>query len=251
MNFVRLTALTLGTFAIAACGASGEFLFGEPVGETTVGAGGATATSGAGASSNVSSSVAGSGGSTASSTATSSSSTSTSQTSASTVAATAASTVASTAAVTASSSSGAPVQTLSCGNTTCNLTAGEGCCWDNHGLLAGEKGACVSGPVENDTCNTLQVGYGPETRIDCQTSDQCASGKTCCARRNKYFANNQQYTVYDQVTCEDTCGQFGTVILCIPNVTACPVVQSNQGPVQTVCKASQLLPTGYYVCGNP
>ncbi len=140
--------------------------------------------------------------------------------------------------------------TLPCGNTTCSLDAAEGCCWDNYGLLSNDKGSCVTGPVNNDNCNTLQVGYGPETRIDCQSSAQCSAGAVCCGRRVKYYANQKKYDVYDQVTCESTCSA-NNVTLCIPNVTVCPLIVSQNGNVQTICKPSQLLPSGYFVCGNP
>ena len=246
MSFARFVLLGACAFPVIACGAGGEFLFGDPAPDAVTGAGGAVSGAGGAVSSgNVMPSGSGGGSATGSGGAVASNGPSTT---ASTTASSSASGMTTT---TSSSSSGPPPSPLACGGTTCDLNAKEACCWDNYGLLAGEQGTCVTGPIESDGCNTLQAGYGPETRVDCQSSDQCESGKICCGHLENYYTNNKKYTLYDQVTCETTCGGFDTVILCIPNVTACPIVQSQGGNVQTVCKPSKLLPTGYYVCGNP
>ena len=55
------------------------------------------------------------------------------------------------------------------------------------------------------------------------------------------------------ITCESSCSYYnGHRTLCdltAPNT--CPTVNTQQGPLQLVCKQSSLLPTGYGICTNP
>jgi len=93
-------------------------------------------------------------------------------------------------------------------------------------------------------------GYGPETLIECSSSDQCSNGEVCCATRTTYQQGNQAGDLYESLRCEASCSYPGFVT-CKPGVTVCPTLQTQNGPVQLICKASQLLPAGYTVCGFP
>jgi hypothetical protein len=93
-------------------------------------------------------------------------------------------------------------------------------------------------------------GYGPETRIECSSTDQCSAGQVCCARRTVYQQGNQSGFIYESVRCESSC-EFPGFLTCTPGVTACPMIPTQNGPVQSVCKASALLPDGYTICGYP
>lgn len=151
---------------------------------------------------------------------------------------------------TASSSSGGPQKLLPCDAVTCDGSTGEACCWDRYGVYGEPRGACVSGPAATDNCVTMGDGYGPETRIECATPDQCGAGQVCCAQRDLYQQGNQSGYVYSRVSCEAAC-QYPGFLICTPGVTQCPVLNTNQGPVQLVCKSSALLPPNYTVCGFP
>lgn len=109
------------------------------------------------------------------------------------------------------------------------------------------------GTVATDGCTTAQEGgQGFETRIECKTAAHCGSGEICCARRKSGSSQGQQFSYYDQVTCEASCtAQQQQFVLCEPNVTVCPMLPQNGNMVQGVCQQSQLLPKGYTVCGYP
>ena len=236
---------------VTACVADGEMFFGAPYTDAASVTGGGTL--------DTSSSSNGMGGMTSSSDVTTSTVSSTGGTTvvSSTSVASSTGTGPTTVVVAASSSTGMPMQnTITCGsNLTCNVDKGEACCWDNLNLLDGPQNKCVTGPLDNDGCNTLQVGFGPETRINCQDESDCGAEQVCCARRKQFFANGKQYSVYDQVACENNCSldkNNQKFVICVPNVTQCPLLPTDKNQwVQSVCKESQLLPSGYYVCGYP
>ena len=147
----------------------------------------------------------------------------------------------------ASSSTGGPVETLPCGDTTCPLGDQSACCWSKFGMPMA-SGVCVQGPVDSDGCKTYVARDGLQTRIECQTSAECTQG-TCCGHR-MYF--NGQNFFYDLVSCVDTC-PASDVKICDPANPSdlCPKVNIQGNPVQTVCKQSGSLPPGYFVCALP
>ncbi|MEP7121876.1 MAG: hypothetical protein ABJE95_13230 [Byssovorax sp.] len=148
----------------------------------------------------------------------------------------------------ASSSTGGVVQTLGCGNVTCPLGGENACCWSKFGMPMA-SGTCVDAPAASDGCKTFVAQDGLQSRIECQTSAQCAQGSTCCGHRTPF---NGQNFFYDLVTCVDAC-PMSDVTFCDPNNPAdvCPMVNTQNGPVQGVCKSSISLPPGYFVCGSP
>jgi hypothetical protein len=169
-------------------------------------------------------------------------------TSTSTSATSSASTAASTSSASGSSTgTGVVNETLACGDTTCPLGALNACCWSKFGMpTAG--GACVNAPAASDGCKTFVANDGLQSRLECQTSAQCDQG-TCCGHRTFF---NQGNFFYDLVSCVDTC-TTADVTLCDPTNPAdvCPMVQTQNGLVQGVCKTSTSLPPGYFVCGAP
>lgn len=79
----------------------------------------------------------------------------------------------------------------------------------------------------------------PTTAITCDSPEDCAPGDVCCAHR---YANNAAYP-YMSVACQSACNA-PEAIVCDPtgpNICASPMI----------CKASQILPSGYFVCGSP
>jgi hypothetical protein len=136
---------------------------------------------------------------------------------------------------------------LPCGDTTCPLGGNSACCFDKYQTNPAPYATCVDAPANSDNCKTYVANDGLETRIECSQSSQCKDGDLCCAHR-QFFNNNGSF--YDTVSCQSSCG-WPDVQLCDlgdPAAT-CPVVDTQNGPVQTVCKASTLLPGGYFVCG--
>jgi hypothetical protein len=148
----------------------------------------------------------------------------------------------------ASSSTGGVVEMLACGDTTCPLGEQNACCWSKFGMPMA-SGACVKGPIDSDGCKTYVAQDGLQSRLECQTSAQCAQGTTCCGHRT-YF--NQQNFFYDLVSCVDSCPSTD-VKVCDPANAAdvCPKVTIQGNDVQTVCKQSGSLPPGYFVCSLP
>lgn len=146
-----------------------------------------------------------------------------------------------------------PGDFLDCGNTTCPLQQGSACCWDEHGQHGEPQAECVTGSFTEDDCLTAVEGdmFGFETRIECQVPDHCATGICCANRRQSQTVGS----LYISVACSDECDIFeGGIQLCDnPGDTAgCPLLPTqNGGDVQSVCGQSQLLPTGYFVCGYP
>jgi hypothetical protein len=235
-----LLAAAASAFAIAAgCGGvdNADGLFdGAQGGGNVFGTGGNATTS----SSSSSSSSASSSSSTSSSSSSASSSSSTSSSSSSSSASSSSSTSSS-----SSSSSGAP--TLSCGDATCPVGGDSACCWDNYETSAPPQASCVDAPADSDGCKTYVANDGLESRIECQLDSQCPAQEICCAHR-VFFNNDNSF--YDLVSCRESC-EWPHVELCDPAdpATVCPIVNTQNGQVQTTCKASKLLPPGYFVCG--
>ncbi len=150
---------------------------------------------------------------------------------------------------TSSSTGGA---TLVCGDVDCPQGGLNACCWDNYQLNGAPQGQCVMGSPDNDGCITqAAANAGFETRIECQVPSQCAPGQVCCGDRQTYGGGGQpQVTWYASLTCVSDC-PWPDVELCEPGVTPCPIVDLNGVPTQLICKPSQLLPSGYFVCGTP
>jgi hypothetical protein len=149
-----------------------------------------------------------------------------------------------------SSSTGGVSDMLACGNATCPLGNQNACCWSKFGMPAA-SGTCVQGPPESDGCKTFVAGGGLQSRLECQISAQCDQG-VCCGHRIFYSNNNQQSFFYDLVSCLDTCDP-SDVTLCDPANPAdiCPMIATQNGPVQGVCMQSSSLPPGYFVCSAP
>ncbi len=144
-----------------------------------------------------------------------------------------------------SSSTGVVVnETLACGDTTCPLGQLNACCWSKFGMPM-PSGTCVNAPADSDGCKTFVAQDGLQTRLECQTSAQCNQG-TCCAHRT--FFNGQNF-FYDLVSCNDSC-DAPDVTICDPAdpTDVCPMISTQNGPVQGVCKQSGSLPPGYFVC---
>ena len=139
---------------------------------------------------------------------------------------------------------------LECGDELCPVAAQSACCYSatsSNGALQ-----CVTGPPANDDCNTpFEVGdnFGWQTRIECQTSEQCDGGTVCCGHREM----NQQVNLYDLTRCQSSC-DYPSIVLCstLGATAGCPKLPTqNGGDVQAVCKQSTILPIGYYVCAYP
>lgn len=145
----------------------------------------------------------------------------------------------------ASSSSGGPAAMVACGDTSCPIGPDQACCYDNYEINPPPQGECVTGPVDNDNCSTGTTGR--ESRIECQLPEHCPSGTVCCGDLN----NSQNGNWYGIVRCVAQCPYPGEITLCDPQNPQCPVVQTGQGPVQTVCGTSMILPPGYAVCRVP
>lgn len=153
----------------------------------------------------------------------------------------------------ASSSSGGPVQTVSvqassssgplgdfvdCGNAgQCKVDESSVCCWDDND----SNGQCTSA----DECALTATGQFL-TAVHCQHPTDCP-GQVCCG--HKYFGDGGQ--VYEATSCTNTC-QAPDVQLCDQNVpNICPFFTNGMGQQQQMfCKASTLLPTGYFVCSK-
>lgn len=200
-------------FFLGACSADVDDLFGG--GEGTAGGGGAqttTATTGTTSTSGPSgpgSTTTGTTGTTSTSGPTTSSSVTTGQT-------------------TSVTTGPDPDPTASCrGAGECSVQGQGICCWD----LEAQQGECQPNSEQCQASSFDQV-----TAIHCQLPDQCP-GQVCCAHRA--FPSNQ--SPYDVTACmsPNDCGDPNRIV-CDPNAPACPGGQT--------CKASQLLPPGYYIC---
>ena len=112
-------------------------------------------------------------------------------------------------------------------------------------MTAQPQAECVNAPAATDGCKTFAAQDGYETRIECSQPSHCGGGERCCA--NRQYTSNGSF--YDTVTCAAACN-WPDVILCDGPSFPCPVVQTQNGPAQTTCKPSQLLPPGYLVCGT-
>ena len=145
-------------------------------------------------------------------------------------------------------------QVVACGGgDTCDVPA-DICCWDRWGFGTGNpsSGECYDAPVSPFDCNTEVENGGVQTVISCQNEDQCGSGESCCGDVVQFQSGGQNLNYYPTVDCRDSC-EWPTRIMCkTPNSTAeCPQVNIQGNQVQTICKASTLLPMGYLVCGTP
>ncbi len=116
----------------------------------------------------------------------------------------------------ASSSSGGPLPMVACGDTTCAIGTDQACCYDNYELNAPPQGECVSGPVENDNCQTGATNR--ESRIECQLPEHCPSGTVCCGDLN----TSQNGNWYSIVRCVAQCPYPGEITLCDPQNPQCP-----------------------------
>jgi hypothetical protein len=239
----------MGALTITAgCGgiADTDVLFNKDDGTSTFGAGGASSSSATGVTT-----TSGSPSTSVSSASSTTSSTSASSTSASTsTSATSTSASTTTSSSTSSSSTGGGGDTIPCGDNACPYGGESACCWDVFDVNDGPQLFCVDAPPQTDGCIT-QAGnnQGFQTRIECHTSAQCPQGEVCCGNRI-FLGGNNAY--YDEVVCRSSC-DWPDVPICEANTPnyPCPVAQTNNGPVQTVCQESGLLPDGFWVCGNP
>ncbi len=129
-----------------------------------------------------------------------------------------------------SASTGMVDPMVDCGGQTCSIQNG-GCCWNQF-----QQSAMCS---PNGNCPNFN------TQIECQRPSDCPA-QICCAQRNSAAQSS-----YDAVVCDSQCDNPSRVV-CDPLAPQCPLLPNGQGMmVQSVCKASQLLPQGYYVCTLP
>jgi hypothetical protein len=137
---------------------------------------------------------------------------------------------------------------LDCGPTQCTLGGESACCWDNYELHGRPRAECVTGPPRMDGCYTTEDGgIGLETRIECQLADHCPRGQICCGDLRTY--RNAPY--FEAVRCQPIC-RFPDIELCHEAAYDCPEIPLQQGgTVKGQCQQSQLLPSGYQVCGYP
>lgn len=140
--------------------------------------------------------------------------------------------------VQASSSSGPLGNFVDCANAgQCEVDDTHVCCWDDND----SEGACT---LKEDCA--LNVTGQFLTAVSCQSPLDCP-GQICCGHR--YFGDGGQ--VYEDTSCTNTCQQ-PDVQLCDQNVpNICPFYVENGQQKQMVCKPSQILPPGYFVCGKP
>jgi hypothetical protein len=152
-----------------------------------------------------------------------------------------------------SSSSGPmpPPVMVGCGDVECPVDGQSACCWDEYNYNDPPQGECVSGPVDNDNCATdfgdNNNGVpGFETRIECQLPEHCPQGTVCCAD----LTQTQNGNWYNYIRCAATCDYPQQRVLCDPQApdNVCPTVQTGNGPVQTTCQGSTILPPGYNIC---
>lgn len=144
-------------------------------------------------------------------------------------------------------SGGGPVS-VDCLSATCTLDGNPitACCFQKASDGQSAKSACVSGPPDNDGCLTTDTDQ--QTRIECQTNADCP-GQVCCGYRREV----SQTAYYTDLACADSCLNYGPEIpICDPahGNSECPVLNTQNGPVQLNCVQSQLLPSGYFVCGQ-
>lgn len=121
--------------------------------------------------------------------------------------------------------------TVACGIQSCAIDQG-GCCYNN-GIHLGN-------------CSVSGNCFGNDTQILCAQQSDCP-GQICCGQRN---GPNDPY---DQLSCVDDC-QLNSLYVCnIANGNAdCPAYDFGGGNiVQSICSDSTLLPDGYSVCKLP
>ncbi|MDI1448797.1 hypothetical protein [Polyangium sp. 6x1] len=151
-----------------------------------------------------------------------------------------------------SSSSGPmPVSMVACGDVVCPVGGQAACCWDEYDFNDPPQGECVSGPDDADNCETDFGGNGQpgfESRIECQLPEHCPAGTVCCGD----LMQTQNGNWYPLLRCAATCDYPAQRVVCDPQApdTDCPVIQTGQGPVQTTCQPSTILPDGYNICRN-
>jgi len=126
-----------------------------------------------------------------------------------------------------------PQISVDCQDGPCVVEDGGACCFD----LEAETSTCeASGECGDEIRNTIVT-------IQCQTPDDCG-GEICCAHRELPTASSP----YGSTECVSRCS-YPDLYLCDINAPDCPIYDTVNGPVQSVCKQSTLLPSGYYVCG--
>jgi hypothetical protein len=133
-----------------------------------------------------------------------------------------------------STSTGLPPQvSVDCNGSPCVVETGGACCFN----LDEETQVCQpSGECEGDITDTIVT-------LQCQAPDDCA-GQICCAHRELPSGSSP----YESTSCVASC-DYPDLYLCDINAPDCPIYDTFNGPVQSECKQSTLLPTGYYVCG--
>lgn len=145
-----------------------------------------------------------------------------------------------------SSSSGEPIMgDVLCGAGTCPIGPESACCSDHYQLSSDPFVECVMGIAATDGCNTAGGANGYETRIECQLPAHCPKGTVCCGNIETISIMDW----YPTLSCQSTCAWPDTVV-CDPMnpMNDCPIVNDQGTMVQTMCLASDLLPTGYAVC---
>ncbi|MSP25775.1 MAG: hypothetical protein EXR75_11535 [Myxococcales bacterium] len=133
-----------------------------------------------------------------------------------------------TSSVASSSTGGGPVVVVNCGNSTC--ANGDICCFDDNNV--------------NNTSCAKPGGCGFQTiQLDCMGEDHCDPGEVCCATYQQFGPGQDGYK---GVACKTNCqsqqpGQLA-LIMCAHDPSVCTNGMT--------CKASQILPPGFFYCGN-
>lgn len=131
---------------------------------------------------------------------------------------------------------------LGCGEQIECQSPAQVCCWDKWGTGPGgfESGECQATPGD---CNTTVSQGGVHTLITCQTKDDCPGEELCCGDVEQFQGGGgQTFSYYPEINCRASCN-WPTRILCSgPGDASCPDGLS--------CKASQILPPGYFICTN-
>lgn len=134
---------------------------------------------------------------------------------------------------------------IDCGADQCQ-SPGQICCWDKYGIGTGdaESGQCKDSPVSPQDCDSKIEQGGVQTVISCQNEDECPNGQVCCGDVVQFQGGGgQTISYYPAVECRAQC-DWPSRTMC--NQPGDPICTGG-----TVCKQSQLLPQGFFVCGMP
>lgn len=125
---------------------------------------------------------------------------------------------------------------VTCNGSACRVDQGNKCCVPWYG--SSPTGSCID---ENADCDGNGI-QDLKNDITCNGPEDCGAGQHCCGETETIGFGGNQRTVYDSLSCKNSCGN-GEVIICGAFPSEC-------GPNQ-VCAPSSLLESSYNVCRNP